>query len=190
MKMRGKNPTKGVGLIIVILVIAFLLAIGLVVITVTSTGPAVAGNIRLQQQAFNAAEAGFDAALRAITDNLGGGAFVDFGGQYRTTYNGQPGIDNPDSNPATNPNYLNYFRRLTDRELVQDALSHTPKDTYIFASQPMPDDSRFSYTVFLIDDEAGGGTADDMDAILVCIGQGPQNTYARLEIEIAIQSQT
>jgi hypothetical protein len=184
MKTRGKNPSKGVGLIIVILVIAFLLAMGLLVITVTSTGPAVASNVRLQQQAFNAAEAGFDAALMALTNSLTGGAFADFRAEYRTKYGTQVGLDDPQSNI--------YFRRLTDEQLVDDVQAHHGLgDPYISASLPMPDDSRFSYTVFLINDEgAPGATVDHMDAILVCIGQGPQNTYVRLEIEIAIQPQT
>jgi hypothetical protein len=181
MKTRGKNPPKGVGLIIVILVIAFLLAMGLLVITVTSTGPAVASNVRLQQQAFNAAEAGFDAALRSLSDSLTGGLFVDFMGEYRTTYNNQPGLDIPWD--------VNYFRKLTDKQLVDDVQAHPLP--CIFALQPMPGDNRFSYTVFLINDEgAVGASLDHMDAILVCIGQGPQNTYVRLEIEIAIQPQT
>jgi len=46
---------KGSGLIIVILVLAFLLAVGTALISVTGINSKVAGNIRTQHQAFNAA---------------------------------------------------------------------------------------------------------------------------------------
>jgi hypothetical protein len=54
-------------------------------------------------------------------------------------------------------------------------------------------DVRYTYTAFLIDDEAGGGDPDPFDAILVCIGTvqtGDVMTTARLEIELGVQSGT
>ena len=66
-----KGKERGVSLIIVILVMAFMLTVGIALVTITSTGPAVAGNIRLQDQAFNAAEAGFDAAWTSIRYTTG-----------------------------------------------------------------------------------------------------------------------
>lgn len=171
---------KGVALIIVILVMAFLLTIGIVLLTVTGTGPQVAGNIRWQHQAFNAAEAGFDAAWKQINENIIMEVYRDFFGQYRTTFDSQPGLDDPESQY--------YFRKLTDQQIVEDVLKYPANS--IFTSQSIASDDRFTYTVFLINDEAEGFIRDDMDAILVCIGQGPQNTYARLEIEIEILPET
>ena len=179
LSLRAKSD-KGVALIIVILVMTFLLTIGLVLLTVTGTGPQVAGNIRWQHQAFNAAEAGFDAAWKQINENIIIEVIKDFSGQYRTIFDSQPGLDDPESQ--------NYFRKLTDQQIVEDVLKYPANS--IFASQPLAGDNRFTYTVFLISDEAGGFIRDDMDAILVCIGQGPQNTYARLEIEIEILRET
>ena len=62
---RDKSETlssseRGMALVIVILVLAFLQVIGIVLLTVTGTGPRVAGNIRSQQQAYNGADAAFD----------------------------------------------------------------------------------------------------------------------------------
>lgn len=174
------NHRKGVVLIVVIMVLTFLLTVGIMLVTVTGTGPKVAGNVRLQLQAFNAAEAGVDVAWRQISEYIINEVWDDFTGQYRTTFNNQPGLDDPSSQ--------NYFRRLTNQQLVEDVLNNP--DNFIFASQPLPYDNKLNYTVFLINDEGGGGTRDDEDGLLVCIGQGPLNTYTRLEIEIEIQSET
>jgi len=163
---------RGVVLIIVILILTFMAAVGFALIAVTRTGPDVAGNVRWRQQVLNAAEAGVDGALRQISETM-----LDFNDQYRTTFNGQDGLDNPTSE--------NYFRKLTDKQLVDDVLSNP--DHYIFASQPLPDDSRLTYTAFLISDEAPGASPNHMDAILVCIGKGPQNTYVRIEILIEME---
>jgi hypothetical protein len=173
MKRINADLRRGMGLIVVILVMAFLLAVGLTVIAVTQTGPEVAGNVRLQQQALEAAEAGFDAAWKELTDQFAGGLSADFSSLYRTTYNGSSGLDDPMSE--------NYFRRRTDQELVADVKTHPENE--IYADQAMPGDARFSYTVFLINDETQG-TADPTDCILVSIGRGPRNTYARIEVEI------
>ena len=143
--MRRAKPgiRNGMGLIVVILVLAFLLAVGMTVISITQTGPEVAGNVRLHQQALQAAEAGFDAAWRQLSDQLGGGIIADFTTLYRTTYGGASGLDDPAS--------ANYFRRLTDQQLVADVVANSENE--LFADEPMPGDPRFAYTVFLIDDE-------------------------------------
>jgi len=174
------NHRKGVVLIVVIMVLAFLLTVGIMLVSVTGTGPKVAGNVRLQLQAFNAAEAGVDTAWKQIGEYINNEVWDDFSGQYRTTFNNQPGLDDPSSQ--------NYFRRLTNQQLVEDVLNNP--DNFIFASQPLPNDNKFTYTVFLINDEGGGGVQDNEDSILVCIGKAPLNTYTRLEIEIEIQSET
>ena len=182
--MRGEKnkKAKGSGLIVVIMVIAFLLAVGIILLFVTGTGPEVAGNVRLQERCFNAAEAGFDSAWRYLNESYLGGLYTNFSGQYRTTYNGQPGLDESD---PLGPNYANYFRNLTDQQLVEDIIND-PTNA-IFVEQPMPNDPNFTYTVFLINDEASGISQDDMDCLMVCIGRGPRNSSARLEIEIEIQ---
>jgi len=184
MPIQINRKERGVSLIIVILVMAFMLTVGIGLVTITSTGPGVAGNMRLQDQAFNAAEAGFDAAWTSISNTIAGGGLSDFSTLYRTTYNGQPGLDDAD---VLSPNYQNYFRRLTDQQLVADVARHN--DNYLFDSQAMPDDPRFSYTCFLVNDESVRETPDHMDALLICLGKGPRNTYSRLEITIQIQLQ-
>lgn len=182
-------PEKGSALVVVILVLAFLQVIGLVLLMVTATGPRVAGNIRAQQQACNVAETGFDIAWTQIEELLGSGSWASFEGHYLT----QPdGIDGPQQD--------NYFRKLTDVELLNlidpdgDGLPDIAtvlffKATFVQKGDGSPDD-RFAYTVFLIDDEAGGGLADPEDAILVCIGsvgRGANMTTSRIEVELVIQ---
>ncbi|MFQ6108970.1 MAG: PilX N-terminal domain-containing pilus assembly protein [Candidatus Aminicenantales bacterium] len=180
---------RGAALIIVILVLAFLLAIGVVLLTVTGTGPKVAGNIRTQHQAFNAAEAGFDASWLAIENLFVNEAWTSFDGHYlRDPY----GIDLPTDN--------NYFRKLTDSELLNlldpDGDGNCDYDNVLFFQQPYHVDengdldTRYMYTAFLIDDEAGGGSADPGDALLVCIGVftlGSNVTTSRLEVGLAIE---
>ncbi len=180
--VHARTKESGVSLIIVILVMVFMLTVGIALMTITSTGAAVAGNIRVQEQAFNAAEAGFDAAWKSLNDALGGSGLSDFSTLYRTTYNGQPGLD--DAN-VLSPNYANYFRRLTDQQLVADVARHN--DNYLFDSEPMPDDPRFTYTCFIVKTTANGETPDPMRAVLVCIGKGPRSSYSRLEILVQMQ---
>ena len=180
---------KGVALIIVILVLTFLLSIGVTLVTVTGTGPRVSGNMRLYQQAFNAAEAGFDAAWIAIEGNFSAGGWTSFDGHYLKT---PTGIDIPSS--------TNYFRKLTDKELIQlldqnnDGMADS--DNVIFFNEKyIPAtggglDARYMYTAFLIDDEAGGALPDPSDALLVCVGivkMGTNITTSRLEIGLATQ---
>lgn len=178
MKHTKPNIQNGMGLIIVILVLAFLLAVGITVIAVTQTGPEVAGNVRLQAQALQAAEAGFDAAWKSLNDQFNGGLISDFSNLYRTTYGGSSGLDDPLN--------ANYFRSLTDREIAEDVLTNS--DNELFRDTDMPGheiDHDFAYTVFLINDESVG-TPDDTDCIMVCIGRGPRMVFARLEVEIAL----
>jgi len=177
---------RGVALIVVIWVMSFLLSIGLVLLTVTGTGPKVAGNVRTQQQAFNAAEAGFDVAWEQIEEYFETSVWTTFDAHYLTQ------IDNPNSG--------SYFRKLTNLEIMDiidpDGDGTADVDNILFCRQPYVQkqdgswDLRYTFTAFLIDDEAGGGTAEPNDAILVCIGcagVGYNLTTARLEIELAVE---
>lgn len=169
---------RGVAIIIVILVTAFLLAIGVGVLSLSGTGPKVSNSLRQQELAFQAAEAGFDAAWRYLNDASEGGAFMDFSGLYRSTYGGAEGLDEPLD--------VHYFRKLTDEELWADLISDPT--TAIFPPTQLPHDTRLSYIVFLVNDEPPGAAPNHADGILVCIGRGPQNTYKRLEIVLEISS--
>lgn len=191
-KINGQLPAskreKGMALIIVVIVLAFLQVIGLVLLQVTGTGPKVAGNIRTQQQAYNAAEAGFDVAWVNIEEYFGIGEWAHFDGHYVVE---PTGIDDPQSD--------NYFRRLSDIELLNlidsDWDGASDLENVIFCRQTYVQtegspDNRYRYTVFLIDDEAGGGVADPTDAVLVCIGSvelGNTITTTRLEIELVLE---
>lgn len=188
-RFQHTRQERGAGIIVVILVMTFLLGIGLVLLTVTSTGSKVAGNIRTQQQAFNAAEAGFDSAWIAIENSFVSEVWTSFDGHYLTE---PSGIDIPISD--------SYFRKLTDQELlnlIDPEGDGTPNvANVIFCRQIyVPAEGgglnpRFTYTAFLIDDEAGGGTPDATDALLVCIGSvgtGRNMTSTRLEIELAVE---
>ncbi len=188
-RFRASSHEKGMALVIVLLVLAFLQVIGIVLLTVTSTGTKVAGNIRSHQQAFNAADAGFDVAWTAIEENFANGDWIRFDGHYLTE---PAGIDDPNSD--------NYFRKLSDVQLLnlidpdQDGVPDVA--TVLFCRQLYvhnPDsslDPRYTYTAFLIDDEAGVGVADPSDCLLVCIGTagaGHGFTTSRIEVELAIQ---
>ncbi len=180
---------KGMALVIVILVLAFLQVIGVVLLTVTSTGPRVAGNVRSQQQAYNGADAGFDTAWTMIEEAFANGEWVRFDGHYLVE---PAGIDDPVSD--------GYFRKLTDEEildLIDPEEDGTPNiNTVLFCRQLYVRnydgsyDPRYTFTAFLIDDEAGSASPDPSDCILVCIGTsgiGASVTTSRLEIELAIQ---
>jgi hypothetical protein len=186
---------KGMALVIVVIVLAFLQVVGLVLLQVTGTGPKVAGNIRTQQQAYNAAEAGFDVAWMEIEEYFSIGDWAHFDGHYLIE---PAGIDDPQSD--------NYFRRLTDVELLNlidpDGDENPDVSTVVYCRKTFIQareekfeaedgtDKRYRYTVFLIDDEAGGGISDPNDAILVCIGCveiGENITTSRLEIELVLE---
>ena len=190
-----KRAERGSGLIVIIVVIAFLLAVGIMVVTVTSTGPKVSGNVRNQEEAFNAAEAGFDASRKQMENLFSNGTWFSFEGHYLI----QPaGIDMPTLGGAFNPLY---FRSLSDEELLGlidpngDGLPDLPNT--IFFQQPFTktsagaDDLRYTYTSFLINDEAGAGSLDSSDVLLVCIGVVRAGTRilatSRLEIVLAVE---
>ncbi len=184
---------KGSSLIVVILVIAFLLAVGVAVLTVTSSGTAVSGNMRNQEMAFNAAEAGFDAARTQLDNLISVGTWDNFADHYLD----QPtGIDIPFIGGVSNPLY---FRRHTDEEvLTMIAPYSTDPNKIIFYNQPFVqdasggDDLRYTYTVFLINDEAGGGTVDPTDTLMVCIGvvRAGARVLATARLEIVLENQT
>lgn len=180
---------KGMALVIVILVLAFLQVVGIVLLSVTGTGPRVAGNIRSQQQAYNGADAGFDTTWTMIEEAFANGNWIRFDGHYLT----EPvGIDDPTSD--------GYFRKLTDVELLdlidpdEDGLPNINSVVYCrqvyVRNYDGSFDPRYTFTAFLIDDEAGSGIPDPADCILVCIGtvdSGAHMTTSRIEIELAIQ---
>lgn len=180
---------RGVALIIIILIMTFLLVIGLVLVTITSTGTRVAGNIRTQQMAFNAAEAGFDACWRAVNDAFSAELWSTFDGHY---VNEPVGFDDPMSDF--------YFRKLTDQQILnyvdpnEDGIADV--NNVLFCRQQYVTDAggvldpRYTYTCFLIDDEAAGGVPDAGDVLLVCIGTagtGDTITTSRIEVELAIE---
>ncbi|MFQ6083328.1 MAG: pilus assembly PilX N-terminal domain-containing protein [Candidatus Aminicenantia bacterium] len=185
--LRFKDKS-GSALIIALLMVAFLSSVGVLLLLVTGTGPKVAGNVALQGRAFNAAEAGFDAAWAQVEGNFEQDTWVDFDNHYLTE---PTGIDLPSDD--------NYFRKLTDLEILNlidpDGDGNPDVANVIFFRQAYIPDSDspdgmnhdYTYTVFLIDDEAGSGTADPLDALLVCIGTSPLNTTKRLEIEVFIE---
>ncbi len=193
---KGLRRDKGVGLIVVIMILAFMLSVGLVLIKTTTTGKKVSANVRNQQQAFNAAEAGFDAAKMAIDVFFVDSTWINFDGWTLTE---PDNIDFPTTDGTTvNPNY---FRCLTDIQILNklDGNGDGSSDyvnvlffkwPYILDESGDPD-PRFTYTAFLIDDEAGTGTTDSNDVLMVCIGTagtGKNMTTSRLEIEIAIET--
>jgi hypothetical protein len=175
---------RGATLIVLIIVIAFLLGIGVLVLHITGTGSQVAGNLRLQEQAFNAAEAGFDNAWTLIEGSFVGAGWTNFDGHYISLPTG-----------VNDPLDTDYFRRLTDEEILAATSASDPnmlfyKIPYITTSSGTLD-ARYTYTAFLIDDEAGGGDPDPFDALLICIGtvqMGDSVTTARLEIGLGVQA--
>jgi len=176
---KSHSRERGSALIVIIMVVAFMLAVGMLLLTITGTSPKASESMRLQGMAFDAAEAGFNAAWVILNDNFLNKVYSTFNAQYRTNYGGAPGLDDPLS-PS-------YFRGLTDEQIVADVAAD-PTNA-LFNSEPLVTDPRCTFTVFLINDEAPGTiAADDRDCILVCIGRGPRNTYKRLEIVIEVGS--
>jgi hypothetical protein len=191
---RHKRPRhirqeRGSGLIIVIVVMTFLVTIGVGLVTITGIGSRVAGNVRAQQEAFNAAEAGFDLAWIAVEDSFLNKSWLNFDGHYLTE---PAGIDLPQD--------ANYFRKMTDLEILnlldQDGDGNPDYTNVIFFKvEFIPaygggTDPRYTYTAFLIDDEAIGGTPDPDDALLICIGTagtGPKMSTSRLEVVLGIE---
>ena len=170
---------QGSSLIVVILVMAFMLSVGIALLTITGVAPKIAGSVRNQEEAFNVAEAGFEAARVAIEGNLLSGAWTSLSDNCLQT---PAGIDVP-----LQPNY---FRKLSDISLLQ-TISASTKGV-LFYEQPFvknvngTNDTSREYTVFLINQ----GIASD--ALLVCIGVVQTGTKvlasSRLEIDIGTQS--
>jgi hypothetical protein len=175
MSAKYRRRERGSGLIVVIMIAAFMLSIGMLLLTVTGTSPKASDSLRLQGLAFDAAEAGFNAAWIALNDAFNSGVYANFAGHYKTQFGGVDGFDDP-----TQPD--RYFRSLTDDQIIQDCLDH-PDPNVLFSSQTLATDPRCSYTVFLVSDEAPNTVApNDNNALLVCIGRGPGGATKRLEI--------
>ncbi|MBM3297985.1 MAG: hypothetical protein FJY83_10370 [Candidatus Aminicenantes bacterium] len=185
----GKAGSRaGFTLIIVILVLAFLLSVGIALLSVTTAGPRMADNVRSQGRALNAAEAGFDSAWEALETAFTNGEFTSFEGQYLKD---PTGVDLPNSD--------NYFRKKTDLEMLSlldpddDGVADFPGVLFFkqtFHPLGSPQNELLTYTVFLIDDEAAGGVQDNTDVLLVCIGisgSGPSPTTSRLEVLIGAE---
>jgi len=184
---RGRE--RGTGLVVVIMLLAFMMTVGMVLLSTVRTGPEIAGTLRLQRQAFDAAESGFNAAWLEVGRYFVSQDWTSFDGHYvQEPY----GIDIPQDEK--------YFRRQTDEELlamVGDFSAGSAgsanviyyKEFYIHTASGL--DPRYSYTVFLIDDEAAGSEAPDAgDALMVCIGAvelGGRISTARIEIELVVE---
>jgi len=192
----GRRRERGVGLILVFLVAAFMAALGLSLVTLTMMGPKMSGGVRQQEEAFNAAEAGFDAARVVIENHLAAGEWTSFTGHTLA----QPaGFDIPFISGAANPAY---FKRLTDEEILQafDSGGDGTADVspLLFFRQTFARDEngavdpRLAYTAFLIDEEAGGGDPDPGDVHMIVIGEVRAGTRilatTRLAIVLAFQN--
>jgi hypothetical protein len=186
---------RGAGLFIVILISAGLAAIGITLVSLTSMGPKLSGGMRSQEEAFNAAEAGFESARLMIDNYLSMGSWGNFTGRYLS----QPtGIDIPLISGAKNPLY---FRNLTDAELL--ASFDTNGDgtaevaPLLFFNQTFAlnesgqTDVRLCATAFLINKQAGAGIPDPNSALLVVIGVVRAGSRilatTRLEVELTCQ---
>lgn len=154
---------RGSTFIVVILVSAFLLTVGVALLTVTGAGPKAAGNVRNQNEAFSAAEAGFEAGRMAIEQNFLAGQWSSFSGVYLQD---PTGIDLPLE--------TNYFRKLTDEEILS-ALNPASNGVLFYDQAYVPTgggqlDPRLTHTVFLIDPSAGAGVSNPSEALMICIG--------------------
>ena len=163
MRSPSQNPERGSSLIVVILVMAFMLAVGVAILSITGIAPKVSGSVRDQEMAFDSAEAGFEAARIFIERALLDGTWGNLQDNCMRTPHG---IDLPLD--------ANYFRRQSDTTLVQTLTAGTTgllyKDQPFLKTKSGHDDATQTFTVFIIDDEAGGGVADPTDVMLVCIG--------------------
>jgi len=163
MRPTSRHPERGSSLIVVILIMAFMLAVGVAVLTITGVAPKMSGSVRDQEEAFNTAEAGFEAARISIEEGLVNGTITSLQDNCLKT---PTGIDLP--------TYDAYFRRQTDAALVSELSAGTTgvlfKDQPFLKTTSGADDTTRTYTVFLIDDEAGTSTSDATDVLLVAIG--------------------
>lgn len=184
---------RGSGLFIVILIVAGLAALGTTLLTLTSMGPKMSGGLRTQEEAFNAAEAGFNTAQSLVKTYFGNGTWTSFAGHYLSA---PSNIALPFISGAVNPSY---FRGLTDEEIIlaldpgKDGAADFGPLLYFqqtFATtESGATDPRFSFTAFLIDDEAAGGTVDANDVLMVVIGLVKSGTriLATSRLEIVLQ---
>ncbi|MHB8054274.1 MAG: pilus assembly PilX family protein [Candidatus Aminicenantales bacterium] len=191
--MTARKRERGAGLFIIILLVAGLAALGISLLTLTSMGPKMSGGLRSQEEAFNAAEAGFGAAHSLIKGYFSGGTWSSFEGHYLT----QPSnIALPFVSGAINNSY---FRRMTDEDILL-ALDPGKDGTADYApilffnqtfatNESGATDMRLSYTAFLINDEAAGGADDPGDVLLVVIGAVKSGTriLASTRLEIVLQ---
>lgn len=183
----SKGHQSGFTLIIVILVLAFLLAVGAAVVSVTGTGTKIANNVRGQDQSLNAAEAGVDAAWQQMSNAFDYQNWTSFDTHYLKD---PAGIDLP-----IDPNF---FRKLTDLELLalldqnNDGVADSEnviyyKQSFVQPSTGIPS-GYLTYTVFLIDKCAGSGLQQPGSGLLVIIGTagtGKMMSTTRLEVELA-----
>lgn len=68
-RLQARPREKGFGLIVIIMIVAFMLAVGILLLAVTGASPKAADSLRLQGMAFDTAEAGFNAAWMILNDN-------------------------------------------------------------------------------------------------------------------------
>jgi len=180
MRTKQGHPEQGSTLLVVIIIMAFLLSVGVAVLVITGIAPKVSGSVRDQEEAFNTAEAGFEAARVQIENNLLSGTWSSLNGYCLRT---PTGIDNPIQ--------TNYFRRQSDTSLVQTLSAGT--SGVLYYNQPFTltssgqNDTTRTYTVFLIDQ----GIASD--ALLVSIGvvwtpSGQILATSRLEVDLGMES--
>lgn len=178
MKTKQERRERGSSLIVVVIIIAFMLAVGVALLMTTGMTPKVSGSVRNQEEAFNAAEAGFEAARIQIENNLASDAWTGLSAYCLQTPTG-----------INEPGQPNYFRNVSDLSLVNTLAAGTTG--VIFYNQPyvqLPggtNDPSRTYTVFLIDQ----GIAND--ALLVSIGvvwSGKQTlATSRLEVDLGLQ---
>jgi Tfp pilus assembly protein PilX len=179
MMTQPRRPERGSSLIVVVIIIAFMLAVGAALLIVTGIAPKVSGSVRNQEEAFDAAEAGFEAARIQIESNLVTDAWTGLSAYCLHT---PAGVDDPTQ--------TTYFRKISDTALVQSLSAGT--SGVIFYNQAYAQtasggtDANRTYTVFLIDQ----GVAND--ALMVSIGvvwAGNQAlATSRLEIDLGLQS--
>jgi hypothetical protein len=177
----SQNPERGASLIIVILIIAFMLAVGVAILTISGISSRVSGSVREQEEAFNAAEAGFEAARLAIERSLLDGTWANLGDNCLTT---PPGIESPID--------AAYYRRQSDQILVQALAEGNTgvlfKDHAFLKTAGGDDDLTRTFTVFLIEDDAGAAVPDTSDVMMVCIGiiRAGNRVLATSRIEVLI----
>ena len=185
MRDTRQNPERGSGLIVVILIIAFMLAVGVAVLSITGMAPKVSGSVRDQEEAFNAAEAGFEAARMLVERSLLEGTWANLGDNCLILPHG---IEQPFD--------AAYFRRQSDVTLVGELSEGTAgvlyKDHPFLKTADGSDDMTRTFTVFLVEDDVGAPVPDPNDVMMVCIGviRAGNRVLAtsRLEVVIGLQS--